>query len=111
MLPQVRLWLRRSRELKVFAAKAEESLQAMVEPGRDLGGEPVDRWLRLLADLRAVMHEFQTREILLKDIDRGLLDFPAFIGSTEVFLCWQEDEERVEYWHDLDAGFAGRHPI
>ena len=40
--------------------------------------------------------------------ERGLLDFPAIIGGKEVFLCWESDEESVEFWHDLEAGFGGR---
>ena len=52
--------------------------------------------------------EFQRREIQVKDIDRGLMDFPAIIGGKEVFLCWEQDEEDIEFWHELDAGYAGR---
>jgi hypothetical protein len=44
----------------------------------------------------------------LKDLERGLIDFPAIIGGKEVFLCWEQDEEDIEFWHDLDAGYAGR---
>ena len=53
------------------------------------------------------MLEFQRREIQVKDIDRGLIDFPALLGGKEVFLCWEQDEEDIEFWHDLDAGYAG----
>jgi hypothetical protein len=55
-----------------------------------------------------VMGEFQRREILIKDIDRGLVDFPSIIGGKEVFLCWEKDEDDIEFWHDLDTGYAGR---
>ena len=48
--------------------------------------------------------------IVLKDLDMGLLDFPQREGRV-VFLCWHPPEERVEYWHDLDAGYAGRQPL
>jgi hypothetical protein len=58
--------------------------------------------------MQAVLLEFQQREIQIKDLERGLLDFPAIIGGKEVFLCWEQDEEDIEYWHDLDAGYAGR---
>jgi hypothetical protein len=61
-----------------------------------------------MADFRGAMAEFQRREILIKDIDRGLVDFPAIIGGKEVFLCWEKDEEDIEFWHDLDTGYAGR---
>ena len=77
-------------------------------PGSDLGGELVNTWVRTLADLEDVLLEFQRREIQVKDLERGLVDFPALIGGKEVFLCWEQDEEDVEFWHDLDAGYAGR---
>jgi hypothetical protein len=55
-----------------------------------------------------VLSEFQSREIQIKDVDRGLVDFPAILGGREVFLCWEKDEQDIEYWHDLDSGYSGR---
>ena len=49
--------------------------------------------------------------VVLKDLDMGLLDFPHERGGRVVFLCWHPPEERVAFWHDLDAGYAGRQPI
>ena len=47
----------------------------------------------------------------LKDIDLGLLDFPALRENHEVYLCWRYGEDRIRYWHGLDEGFAGRQPL
>ena len=49
--------------------------------------------------------------VVLKDLDIGLLDFPHEREGRVVFLCWHPPEESVEYWHDLDAGYAGRQPL
>ena len=49
--------------------------------------------------------------VLLKDLDTGLLDFPHEREGRVVFLCWRPPEERVGYWHELQAGFAGRQPL
>ena len=57
------------------------------------------------------MREFQSREIQIKDLERGLIDFPAIRGGREIFLCWEKDEEDIEYWHELDTGFAGREKL
>ena len=111
LLPQVRLWLKRIAQLRRELEKQEERLTALMEPGRDLGGEAVNCWVRSMAELREVFMEFHDREIQIKDLERGLLDFPAFIGGKEVFLCWEQDEEDVEFWHDLDTGYAGREPL
>jgi hypothetical protein len=47
----------------------------------------------------------------VKDFDTGLLDFPALREGEEVLLCWQLGEERIEFWHGRDDGFAGRQPL
>lgn len=47
----------------------------------------------------------------LKDLDQGLVDFPSYRDGRLVYLCWKRGEDRIRFWHDLDAGFAGRQPI
>ena len=47
----------------------------------------------------------------LKGIEEGLIDFRAMLEGREVYLCWRLGEERIAFWHDLDAGFAGRQPL
>jgi hypothetical protein len=108
LLGQVREWLKRLVQLQADVEKVEKRLEGLMAPGCDLGGEMVNSWVTLLADLEDVLQEFQRREIQIKDVGRGLVDFPAIIDSREVFLCWEQDEEDIEFWHELDAGFAGR---
>jgi len=111
LLPQIRRWLKQMLQLRAELEKHDERLRGLREPGRDVGGEPVNSWVRTMADVKEVLLEFHRRDIQLKDLDRGLLDFPAIIGGKEVFLCWEQDEEDIEFWHDLDAGYAGRERI
>src|SRR5438128_187768 len=111
LLPQIRRWLKRALQLRADLEKHDERLRGLREPGRDLGGEAGSSWVRTLTDLKEVLLEFHRREIQLKDLDRGLLDFPAIIAGKEVFLCWEQDEEDIEFWHELDAGYAGRERI
>ena len=108
MLPQIRQWLKRIAQLHADLEKFDGRMYGLMAPGCDLGGELVNKWVRTLANLGDVLAEFQRREIQVKDVDRGLLDFPAIIGGKEVFLCWEQDEEDIEFWHELDAGYAGR---
>jgi len=49
--------------------------------------------------------------VLVKDLDRGLVDFPALRGDEEVLLCWQVGEDEIAFWHGADEGFAGRKPL
>ena|SRR5208283_1342918 len=108
LLPRIRQWLKQIAELQAEMQKIEVRLGGLMAPGADLGGEQVNTWVRKVADLETVFLEFQRREIQVKDVDRGLLDFPAIIGGKEVFLCWEQDEDDIEFWHELDAGYAGR---
>jgi hypothetical protein len=108
LLPQIRKWLLELNRLREDLHRHEKRLSGLTDQGNDLGGGTVNDWIRALADMQATLAEFQRREIYIKDLERGLLDFPALIGGKEVFLCWESDEESVEFWHDLEAGFGGR---
>lgn len=108
LLPQLRVWLNRLREVRQELERSDKRMNSLMSPGNDLGGDLVNRWVRTLAEMQGLLGEFQRREILIKDLERGLLDFPAIIGGREVFLCWEQDEESVEFWHELETGYGGR---
>jgi hypothetical protein len=59
----------------------------------------------------ACVRELDELGVVVKDLDLGLLDFPALRDGVEVELCWRVGEDRVEHWHPLEAGFRGRKPI
>ena len=111
LLPQARQWLESLDASRRDLEKSEQRLQGMMQSGQDAGGETVNTWVRTLADIRDLLGEFESRDIQVKDIERGLVDFPAIIGGREVFLCWEKDEEDIEFWHDLDTGYAGREKL
>ena len=108
LLPQVRQWLKQLSALRQKLSDSDERLARLMAGGNDVGGETVNRWVRVAADVKATLAEFQRREIQIKDLDRGLIDFPAILDGKEVFLCWEQDEEDIEFWHDLHSGYAGR---
>lgn len=108
LLPDIRNWLGKMRELTHRIQKTEQRLSSLLQAGQDLGGETVNTMVREMADLKSFLLEFQKRQIFIKDVERGLLDFPAIIGGKEVFLCWEEGEDDIEFWHDIDSGYAGR---
>jgi len=111
LLPQVREWLKRLNELRQELDRFDQRLARLMSPGHDVGGDLVNHWIRTLADMQEVLGEFQRRQIQIKDVERGLIDFPAVIAGKEVFLCWEQDEDDIEFWHDLDSGYAGREPL
>jgi hypothetical protein len=62
--------------------------------------------------LRDAAAELAAAGIVVRDLDRGLVDFPSIRDDREVYLCWVESEEdEIGFWHDLDSGYAGREPL
>jgi len=61
--------------------------------------------------LDQLIHRIQDAGAILKDLNLGLVDFPAWREGHEVYLCWQYGETDLAFWHEIDAGFAGRQPI
>jgi hypothetical protein len=80
------------------------------EPGDD--AERLEREAQQLArDIDGYLGEIRQLGVEMKGFDTGLVDFPAEIDGKPVLLCWQLGEESVQYFHEEDAGFAGRQPL
>ena len=61
--------------------------------------------------IQTILEEINDLGCFVKDVDSGLVDFPALRHGREVYLCWKLGEPRVAYWHDTDTGFSGRQPL
>ncbi len=70
--------------------------------------EGVDRLARQLED---GVEEILDRGIIVRTVDTGLVDFPSQREDREVYLCWIRGEERIDFWHETDRGFAHREPL
>jgi hypothetical protein len=66
---------------------------------------------RLAGEIEACLDEFEQIGCVFKGFDAGLVDFPATLEGRDIYLCWQYNEPRIEYWHEIDGGFAGRQPL
>jgi hypothetical protein len=75
------------------------------------GGAPARLVGEAFREVRRKLVELQAAGIVLRDLDRGLVDFPALRDGREIYLCWEVGEERVEHWHELEGGFTGRQPL
>jgi hypothetical protein len=75
------------------------------------GGEPGAAYWDALATLRREVTAMNERNIVLRDPETGLLDFPAMVEGRDAFLCWRLGEDRVAFWHGPETGFAGRRPL
>ena len=111
LLPRIREWLAELNRLRERVERQDHRQGQLLAAGQDLGGKGINDWLRNLAGMKKLLERFHHRDIQIKDLARGLIDFPAFLGGREVFLCWELDEDDIEYWHDLDTGYAGREKL
>ncbi len=101
--------LREARD-RLTDAEAHEALAGAAptngggDPGRDVG--------EAFLEVRRMLLALQELGIVVRDIERGLIDFPAIHEGREVYLCWELDEPpRIAFWHDLEAGYDGRQPL
>jgi hypothetical protein len=65
----------------------------------------------IIDQMHAAVSEIEDWGVTLRDIERGLIDFPALVTGRQVWLCWQLGEGDVEWWHDLTTGFDSRRPL
>jgi hypothetical protein len=75
------------------------------------GGQPGKVVGEAFVELQNGIAAFDHRGIVLRDLDRGLIDFPSLRDGHEVYLCWIDGETDIGFWHELDAGYAGRRPL
>ena len=107
LIPQIKQWLEEIHTLSQEQEACRDWQQAMFEEGHDLGGTKVEGEVKNLNRLLQLLNEFQTREILIRDLSKGLVDFPSIMGGEEVFLCWESGQTDIIYWHALDAEMGG----
>jgi hypothetical protein len=94
---------------------ARDAARGAAERAKEAGGGYMPGgavYVRALAGLAERAAQLEALGVQLKDYERGLIDFPAMREGRVVLLCWQLGEgDRIEWWHDLEAGFAGRQPL
>ena len=92
-----------------------ETVAKRASEGAESGGGGMlqgPQYARLLLEVSFGAGQLESLGVQLKDYSQGLIDFPSLREGRVVLLCWKADEgDRVEWWHDVEAGFAGRQPL
>jgi hypothetical protein len=102
--------IRRSQaSLVELGARARTGISAL-DPQTG-GSYPGKEVAAALVALSRALNELDAVDVVVRDVDRGLVDFPALRDGEEVYLCWLVDEDEIRFWHAPDAGFAGRQPL
>lgn len=90
----------------------QPEIWSVVEKSAGNGGNPeLSKMLPDFDRLDAILHRLQDMDISVKDLAAGLIDFLAVKDGRAIYLCWKYGEGSVQFWHEIEAGFAGRQPI
>jgi hypothetical protein len=108
-LPELRVVLERVRTNRQVILRAAERIRGRV--AADGGGTEGTEYWKAREALKADIEALASRDILLRDPETGLVDFPGEREGRRIFLCWRLGEDRVAHWHDLESGFGGRKPL
>lgn len=114
LLPNVRTIVGKIQRAHRRISRYRDDAKKAAEAAERGGGGFVDgvAYAAVLTELTSHLAELEALGVQLKDFDRGLVDFPSLRDGRVVLLCWQLGEgDELEYWHDVNAGFAGRTPL
>lgn len=114
LLPTVRSILARiqrdQKRLSAYRPAAKRAAESAEKGGGGLSHGL--RYASILIDFTSKIAEIEALGVQVKDLDRGLVDFPSLREGRVVLLCWQIGEgNELEWWHDVESGFAGRTPL
>lgn len=118
MLPRLtqllQLMQAQGRQLQMLQGRSSEVAKKTSGNGNHNPGEDValaQAITQVEESLQKAVRQLEEWGIQLKDLQIGLVDFPALRQGREVYLCWKLGEDEVGFWHDIESGFAGRAPI
>ncbi|HEU4713503.1 MAG TPA: DUF2203 domain-containing protein [Pyrinomonadaceae bacterium] len=114
LLPSVRTILAKIQRAHRNLTKYRDEARKASDAAEHGGGGIADgvAYAVVLTEMTSKMSELEALGVQLKDFERGLVDFPSLRDGRVVLLCWQMGEgDELEWWHDVDAGFAGRTPL
>jgi hypothetical protein len=111
LLSRLKPLLRELRDARDLLTDSEAHEVLSEAAAGDGGGSPGRQVGEAFLEVRRLLTEVNEIGVVVRDVDRGLVDFPALIGDREVYLCWELGEDEVGFWHDLETGYRGRQPI
>ena len=111
LLPQLKPLLRQLRDAKEELTDDEAHAALSESAPSNGGGKPGHQVGVAFLEVRRLLGALEEAGIVIRDIDRGLIDFPALAGDREIYLCWELGEDEVSFWHDIDTGYRDRRPL
>ena len=110
-LESVRPLLQRLRDARDLLTDEEAHAALTDAAPTNGGGESGTQVGEAFLEVRRLLLALEEAGLVVRDIERGLIDFPAILEGREVYLCWELGEDEVAFWHELEGGFGGREPL
>ena len=112
LLPRLEPLMKRLLSRRARASRLAQQLTDQLADYRsNVGSAELSTLTQDFAAIERLIHEIQSYGVVLKDVNAGLLDFLSERNGRDVFLCWRFGEAKIEYFHELHKGFAGRQQI
>lgn len=111
LLEDLKVRLVRIRDARKTLIRTSERVRDRVVADAGGGSDAGREYWEASRTLKAEIEYLAAEDIVLRDPDQGLVDFPGEVEGRRVWLCWRVGEDRVAHWHDLESGFAGRRPL
>lgn len=113
LIPQIKAMIEQLRQARRRVLSHRPTAEAVAQKaGGNGGGNEAGAYLSDYSrTLGRGLAQLQAMGVVLKDLERGLIDFPHWREGREVYLCWKYGEERIDYWHETDSGYTGRQPL
>ncbi len=112
VLESIRPLMQEIQDLRAGIIARQPETWPLVESAAGNGGnKQASELVKDFERLDRLVHRIQDTGAILKDLNLGLLDFPAWRQGREVYLCWKFGEPQLAFWHEIEAGFAGRQPL
>jgi hypothetical protein len=110
-LASVRPLLQRLRDARDLLTDEEAHAALTDAAPTNGGGESGTQVGEAFLEVRRLLLALGEAGLVVRDIERGLIDFPAILDGREVYLCWELGEDEVAFWHELEGGYGGREPL
>jgi hypothetical protein len=111
LLGRIQPVLKQLRDAKQLLTDVEAHAVLSEASATNGGGDEGRQVGEAFIEVRRLLGTLQEAGIVVRDIDRGLIDFPALRGGQEVYLCWETGEDEISHWHEIEGGYGTRQPL
>ncbi len=112
LIPQLEEWLVEVQKERRLLARVEDEIKKAGDHSQQNGGTVYGpRYILALERITKNIQKIHDLGVLVKDLEKGLCDFPYLLDGRMVYLCWKLGENEIRWWHETHTGYVGRQPL